>query len=85
MESIARARMGSGSAGGNNLQGATPRGCPLYLELRVEDGGVIVLQPVAVYPAIRPSERGIEKLREARESGTAPMPEWMSEEISDIS
>ena len=56
-----------------------------YLELRVEDGGVIVLQPVAVYPAIRLSERGIEKLREARESGTAPMPEWMSEEISDIS
>lgn len=52
-----------------------------YLDLSIQDGGVIVLQPVAIYPTVRLNDQGIAKLREARESGTGKMPEWMVEEM----
>jgi len=52
-----------------------------YLNLKVEEGGAIVLYPVSVYPSIRLSEKGIAKLEEARRSGKGKMPEWMLKEI----
>jgi len=40
-----------------------------YLELVVEEGSAIRLQPVCVYPVIRLNEKGLNKLKEARQSG----------------
>ena len=54
-----------------------------HLDLSVEDGGAIVLRPVAIYPTVRLNDRGLDKLREARESGTAAMPDWMTREMED--
>ncbi|QTA93457.1 AbrB/MazE/SpoVT family DNA-binding domain-containing protein [Desulfonema magnum] len=48
-----------------------------YLELSVEDGKVIVLEPVAVQRNIRLNEKGLTKLEEARKSGTGELPEWL--------
>lgn len=52
-----------------------------YLNLQVEEGGAIVLHPVAVYPSIRLNEKGIAKLKDARRSGKGKLPEWMVKEI----
>lgn len=54
-----------------------------YLDLTVQPGGSIVLNPVAVYPTITLSEQGLAKLSEARESGVAEMPEWLRKEMDN--
>ncbi|MDR3569543.1 MAG: AbrB/MazE/SpoVT family DNA-binding domain-containing protein [Syntrophobacteraceae bacterium] len=54
-----------------------------HLDLSVEEGGVIILQPVAIYPTVRLSEQGLEKLKEARESGLSEMPSWFGKEMED--
>jgi len=54
-----------------------------YLNLEVEEGGAIVLQPVSVYPLIRLSKKGLAKLVEARKSGKGALPEWMVREIEN--
>lgn len=48
-----------------------------HLDLSVEDGGTILLRPVAI-PAVWLNDRGLAKLREARESGIGVMPDWMT-------
>lgn len=52
-----------------------------YLNMEIQEGGAIVLHPVTVYPAIRLSQQGLEKLKEARRSGKGKMPEWLIREI----
>jgi len=54
-----------------------------HLDLSVEEGGVIILQPVAIYPTVRLSEQGLAKLKEARESGLSEMPSWFKKEMED--
>lgn len=54
-----------------------------YLNLEVEEGGAIVLQPVSVYPSIRLSKKGLSRLEEARKSGKGKWPEWMLREIEN--
>lgn len=54
-----------------------------HLDLSVEDGGAITLRPVAIYPSVRLNDQGLAKLREARESGTGAMPDWMTEEMKN--
>ena len=54
-----------------------------HLDLSVEEGGVIILQPVVVYPTVRLSEQGLAKLKEARESGLSEMPSWFEKEMED--
>ncbi|MGC8491434.1 MAG: AbrB/MazE/SpoVT family DNA-binding domain-containing protein [Syntrophobacteraceae bacterium] len=54
-----------------------------HLDLSVEEGGVIILRPVAIYPTVRLSEQGLAKLREARESGISEMPSWFEKEMDD--
>ena len=54
-------------------------GC--YFDMEVLEGGTIVLNPVAVYPSIQLSEKGLIKLQEARESGKTAMPKWLKKEI----
>jgi AbrB family looped-hinge helix DNA binding protein len=54
-----------------------------YLELSVEDGGFIVLQPVTVHRAVRLNEKGLGMIEEARKSGTAELPEWLIEDMRD--
>lgn len=55
------------------------------LNLEIEEGGAIVLHPVTVYPAIRLSKPGLDKLEDARRSGKGKMPEWMVKEIKNAS
>jgi len=52
-----------------------------YLDLTVQPGGAIMLNPVAVYPTVQLSEEGLEKLAEARQSGSTEMPDWLRAEI----
>lgn len=52
-----------------------------YLDVQVQEGGVLVLHPVAVYPTVRLSAEGLAKLQEARESGTGELPDWLREEM----
>ena len=59
--------------------GLAPGAC---LDLSVGDGGTVILQPLAVYPAIHLNERGLAKLKAARESGAAAMPDWLTDEIA---
>lgn len=54
-----------------------------YLDLAVQSGGTFVLSPVAVYPTVRLAPEGLAKLTEARESGTAEMPDWLKGDMSD--
>jgi len=54
-----------------------------FLELTILDGGNLALSPVTVYPTVRLSEQGLAKLKEARQSGIEPMPEWLRKEITD--
>ena len=53
-----------------------------YLQLTVEEGGAIMLQPVSIFPTIRLNDQGLEKLREARESGTGKLPNWIIEDMN---
>lgn len=52
------------------------------VDLSVDDGGAVILQPVVVYPAIRLNEQGLAKLQEARESDAATMPAWLTDEMA---
>ena len=54
-----------------------------HLNVSVEGGGAIILQPVVIYPTVQLSEQGLAKLKEARESGVGAMPSWLSEEVKD--
>ena len=54
-----------------------------HLNVFLEDGGMIMLQPVAIYPVIKLNDKGLEKLDDARKSGTGTLPGWMAGEISD--
>ena len=54
-----------------------------YLELTVEEGGILRLQPVSIFPGIRLSEKGLEKLKKARESGIGGFPKWVIQEMND--
>jgi AbrB family looped-hinge helix DNA binding protein len=54
-----------------------------HLNVSVEEGGVIVLQPVVIYSALQLSEQGLKKLEEARESGVGALPSWFREEMKD--
>lgn len=54
-----------------------------HLELSLEDGGVIMLQPVEIHPVLRLNPKGLEKLEEGRKSGLGTMPEWMTREIEN--
>ena len=54
-----------------------------HLNLEVLSGGAIVLTPVAIYPTIKLSEKGLKKLREARKSGTAKMPAQLAKQIKN--
>ncbi len=55
----------------------------VYLDLTVENGGTILLHPVSIFPSIRLNERGIEKLKEARESDTGKFSEWILEDMKN--
>jgi len=52
-----------------------------YMDLSFSKGGAIVLCPVAIYPTIRLSDRGLAKLREARRSGRGKLPDWLVKEM----
>jgi len=54
-----------------------------HLNVSVEEGGIIVLQPVVIYPTLQLSEQGLAKIKEARESGVCAMPPWFKEEMKD--
>lgn len=54
-----------------------------YLELSVEDGKFIMLEPVTVQRNIRLDDRGLSKLDEARKSGTGELPEWLIGDMKD--
>lgn len=51
------------------------------LDLTILDGGLLALSPVAVYPTVRLSDKGLAKLNEARQSGVEQMPDWLREEM----
>ncbi|MBC8019150.1 MAG: hypothetical protein H7X83_11625 [Verrucomicrobia bacterium] len=40
-------------------------------------------RPVGVYPTVRLALEGLAKLTEARESGTAELPEWLKGDMTD--
>ena len=42
-----------------------------------------MLHPVSIFPSIRLNERGIEKLKEARESETGKFSEWILEDMKN--
>ena len=54
-----------------------------FLDLTILDGGNLALSPVAVYPAVRLSEKGLAKLVEARQSGVDQLPDWLRGEMAD--
>ena len=53
------------------------------MDLEVLEGGAIVLTPVAIYPTVKLSEKGLKKLADARKSGTVKMPTQLAEQISN--
>ena len=53
------------------------------LDLTILEGGNLSLSPVAVYPTVRLSDKGLAKLGEARESGVEQMPDWLRKEMDD--
>ena len=53
----------------------------VYLDLSVEDGGKIVLHPVAIYRTTRLSEQGLAKLQAARKSGRGELPDWLQRDM----
>jgi len=52
-----------------------------YLDVTIEDGGKITLHPVAIYRTVQLSEKGLGKLREARESGRGDLPNWLRQDM----
>ena len=54
-----------------------------HLNLEVLEGGAIVLTPVAIYPTVKLNEKGLNKLVEARKSGTVKMPEGLAKQIKN--
>jgi len=54
-----------------------------YLDLTVEEGGVIILHPVSIFPSLRLNDQGLEKLREARESGRGKLPRWVVKDMKN--
>ena len=54
-------------------------GC--YLDMKVLEGGTIILNPVTVYPTVQLNEEGLKKLQEARKSGKIGMPQRLKKEI----
>ena len=54
-----------------------------YLDLTVEEGGVIILHPVSIFPSLRLNDQGLEKLREARESGRGKLPHWVVKDMKN--
>ena len=54
-----------------------------FLDLTIQDGGSLLLSPVAVYPTVRLSDQGLEKLDQARQSGVATLPDWLQQEMAD--
>ncbi|QTA83464.1 Uncharacterized protein dnl_58740 [Desulfonema limicola] len=55
----------------------------IYLELSLEDDGAIVLYPVNVQRNIRLNQKGLNKLEQARKSGTGQLPEWLTEDMKN--
>jgi AbrB family looped-hinge helix DNA binding protein len=53
------------------------------LDLSVEEGGKITLHPVVIYRTVRLGERGLAKLKEARQSGRDELPKWVRENMQD--
>ncbi len=53
------------------------------LELTVEDGGTIALNPVAIYRTVRLNDAGLSKLQEARDSRAGRFPDWFTEDMKD--
>ena len=53
------------------------------LDLTILEGGNLSLSPVAVYPTVRLSDKGLVKLDEARKSGIEQMPDWMRKGMAD--
>lgn len=56
-----------------------------YLDLRVAEGGGLILQPVEIFRTVRLAEQGLAKLTEARQSGTMKIPAWLKKEMQDES
>ena len=54
-----------------------------YLDLTVEEGGAIILHPVSIFPSLRLNDQGLEKLREARESGRGKLPQWVVKDMKN--
>jgi len=54
-----------------------------YLDLTVEEGGTLLLKPVAVYPALHLSPNGLSRLAEARSGETGQLPDWLRKEMDD--
>lgn len=54
-----------------------------HMDLSLAEGGIIVLQPVVIYPTVKLSDQGLLKLKEARESGIGTMPAWFAKEMED--
>ncbi|CAN2039324.1 SpoVT-AbrB domain-containing protein [Candidatus Magnetomoraceae bacterium gMMP-15] len=54
-----------------------------YFDISVIEGGNIMLNPVSIYHNVRLNEKGLEKLREARESGTGTLPDWLIEDMKN--
>jgi len=54
-----------------------------YLDLSVAEGGDVVLQPVEIFRSVRLAKQGLDKLNEARQSGKAEMPAWLTEEMKN--
>ena len=54
-----------------------------YLDLSVSEGGVVVLQSVEIFRSVRLAKQGLDKLNEARQSGKAEMPAWLTEEMKN--
>lgn len=54
-----------------------------YLDLSVAEGGAVVLQPVEIVRTVRLAKQGLDKLDEARQSGTDDMPAWLAKEMKD--
>ncbi|SMM97810.1 hypothetical protein SPONL_1456 [uncultured Candidatus Thioglobus sp.] len=46
-------------------------------ELEIANGGDIILHPVEIHRTVRLSEQGLNKLEEARQSGTGKLPDWL--------
>lgn len=52
-----------------------------YFDLSLSKGGAIVLCPVSIYPTVRLSDKGLSKLRDARQGGKGKLPGWLAGEM----